>query len=1028
MEECFEFDLQRPRKSLITNFTFKITFSILFPFLYPVEEEFLSVAEELKPFAEQRMNLEPFSWLKDYSIDMDELYTELTLERLNNTKFGERGKILQNYTDMFKHDSKSPKGRKKVLMKGEAGMGKTSLGKKMGFDWVKGVFKMFSIIFFLTLRLMNPDDSIESVIMEQHPELEGLKMSKQKVGAILNKFGDRCLLILDGLDEHGQGQNDEVLKIIRNQKLLNCGILVTSRPHSTTDVQSFFPTVVRVGGFTEEEAKKFVVKFFTDETKIKQIMLFKPSDSRENGPVYKCPILLSLRCLLVKEEEFDLSETNLTIGDLYLRMVQCLYKKFTIRKNLQFEHNEFVTVIKSVGQLALLTLKSNNPLLLKSDVLKTVGNSAFEYGFFAGHENFRLSVNPTADICVTYPHRSLEEFFGSFGFILALDEGKSIDDILGPDCVKPILMTNPLFLEFCLWFLTTNIFKSPIMIFNKLVLFTAERLNFHTLNTSHVELMYPALCIREAFFNKNSLKLNFLKQVLEKCKCVRVLHIGLQTDIDRALSMVRKNQLSNSADEAEGILECMSHSLLSKLTLLSISERSLPTDINSNDFTISIDITEALSSNQIFKLLTKHDLLKRNPQVRVKITCNECDLSTLVQHTNQLHLVGLERQYPIPSISPIFASGEFPHCPQFTHFVAHRFQIDDSVPSTFLKAIRDGKFPELKRIEFKNCKVNDTVEWPEVPEFCLETGTNCDTSQMQNLVLNVTELISPRPLNFDPVMSVKSEKLSVLQLGITAIYYLQCLNNILKQGNMPNLLELSVQRPKPKYKIEIGTFLNDFDLTCTAKLETLRLRGFIFHPQDLGVLSKKLTHIQLCKLSLTYNSCFTGHLSTLLSHIFPRLKILKLKSCQLNSEDMVGLYQANFEGKLPKIEHLDISENDDINIGHLFTDSVQWNQLITLGISDHTILNYESEHLNSLQELHLLFPRNLTPVTRQWSHLKDIQFHGRALHNIVDGVERGMFPALKTMRLKKRVNFKDPDQLLFVFKLYKANIFVQKIT
>ena len=247
------------------------------------------------------MKLEPFPWLKDYLIDMDELYTKLTLEKRDNTRFGETGKTLGNYKDMFKEDSESgseaekpkrQKKRKKILSKGDPGMGKSTLGKKIGLDWAKGLFKMFSVIFFIVLRIVKPGDSIEDVIIQQTPELEGLHMSKEKVRKMLDKFGDRCLLILDGLDEHGLGQNDDVLKIIRNRKLLNCGVMVSSRPHSTKEIEGFFPTVVRVDVFTREEAEKYVSKFFKDKDKITEILEFKPSGSREDFPVHKCPILL----------------------------------------------------------------------------------------------------------------------------------------------------------------------------------------------------------------------------------------------------------------------------------------------------------------------------------------------------------------------------------------------------------------------------------------------------------------------------------------------------------------------------------------------------------------------------------------------------------------------------------------------------------------------------------------------------------------------------------------------------------------
>ena len=217
-------------------------------------------------------------------------------------------------------------------MKADPGMGKTTLGKKMTWDWAKGVFNDFSIVFFVSLKLVNPNDMIENAIKQQNPELEGLGVSQQKLKTLLNRYSKKILLILDGLDEHGLGPNGDILKMIRNQMLLGCPILISSRPHSTWGIERYFPTIVRVDGFTEEEAKKFVSNFFTDENKIEQIMEFRPSDSREDFPVHKCPILLSILCFLVNKREVNLSDTDITIGDLYFKMIKCLYKKYTIKK------------------------------------------------------------------------------------------------------------------------------------------------------------------------------------------------------------------------------------------------------------------------------------------------------------------------------------------------------------------------------------------------------------------------------------------------------------------------------------------------------------------------------------------------------------------------------------------------------------------------------------------------------------------------------------------------------------------------
>ena len=334
--------------------------------------------------------------------------------------------------------------------------------------------------------------------------------------------------------------------------MLKCGIVVSSRPHTVNEVKQHFPTIIRVDGFIEKEASKFVSKFFADESKIAQILQFKPSDSREDFPVQKCPILLSFLCLLAREEEIDLLDKDLAIGDLYLRIVQCLYKKFTIRKGVPFENSEFVQVLKTVGQLALRTLKANSPLLQRSDVLKIVGSSAFEYGFFAGHQDFKICTDPTVDIYVTYAHRSIEEFFGSFGFLQALNDGKSVDQILGSNCEKPIFLMNPLVMKFSLWLLSKEFFSSR-RIYDNFVAHTARRIDFYMFNISHIERFYPSMSIIKAISDNDSLKLEFFKHVFEQCKHVRVLNVKCKNsrEVEGVLGLIRKQ----SVEQVEHIID-----------------------------------------------------------------------------------------------------------------------------------------------------------------------------------------------------------------------------------------------------------------------------------------------------------------------------------------------------------------------------------------------------------------------------------------------------------------------------------------
>ena len=321
------------------------------------EEEFLTLAEELRPYTEKAMKIEPAPWIKDYMVDMDDLYTELTLEKIDNKPHRQVHRKLENYKELFPLQNpryvelgappaKLPRriGRKKILFKGDPGRGKTTLSKKIAWDWAKGLFTSVSIVFFVFLKLVKPGDAIENVIIKQTSALQGLHVTKEKIASILETFGDQCLVIFDGLDEYAFGQNEDVLKIVKDAKWLHSNVVITSRPHSTKLIEGDCDTIVSVEGFTRSEAEKFASRIITDQEKVKQILDFNPhrlnerrylrflNTENERYHLHNVPILLSFLCVLVKETDIDLSDSSINVGEIYWRMLICLYKKFTFRE------------------------------------------------------------------------------------------------------------------------------------------------------------------------------------------------------------------------------------------------------------------------------------------------------------------------------------------------------------------------------------------------------------------------------------------------------------------------------------------------------------------------------------------------------------------------------------------------------------------------------------------------------------------------------------------------------------------------
>ena len=641
------------------------------------------------------MKIEPFPWLRDYYVDMTKLYTELILEKIENELLGEKIVTLQGYEEMF-----NVQGRDKILIQADLGMGKTTLLKKIWYDWVRGVFKMYSMVFFVFLKFIQPGEQIENVFIKQTPELEGLGVSPQKLREILERFSDRCLLILDGLDEHGLGQNKDVLKIIKNQKLLDCGIIVSSRPHSTREVENDFPTVIRVGGFNNNEARRFISNFFTDEIEIEKIMKFTPSDVQAKFPIQQCPILLSFFCFLVAEHEIDLSDETISMGNIYTRLVKCLYKKYTIRKGIKFELNDFVQVLKSVGKLALTTLISNDPLLKRSEVHSVVGDFAFEYGLFAGHEDFRLSGDLIADIYVTYPHRSLEEFFGSFGFCQALSEGDSIEEILGTNSRNSLLLVNPLFLKFTLCFLSTTDFDFPQRkeCYDKITSYVASHIDSVEFDAIETSKEYPAFDVLSPTVATNSLKKSFYSETLAKSKSVKTFKIKFPhapffntTEVDKVLKLMNTNFFNNLTKIIVGNLE--------------------PQDTDDSALTLAIDSVYSSGVELLRLLMRDYNLSHRNPQVYLRLLyrigerCDVIELITeevkeLYKYIKQLHLLSNVILNNLPVLE---VHDKIPHCPVFRHLMVREYHIDGSVPSAFREALRDGNLDNFKIVTLWEC-------------------------------------------------------------------------------------------------------------------------------------------------------------------------------------------------------------------------------------------------------------------------------------------------------------------------------------
>ena len=86
------------------------------------------LAESLKEYTTRTTCIEMAPWAKAYTVPMQDIYTELTLEKIENKPTGPEGKRLEDYKELFDDKRCAPKARwkisKKILLKGDPGSGK----------------------------------------------------------------------------------------------------------------------------------------------------------------------------------------------------------------------------------------------------------------------------------------------------------------------------------------------------------------------------------------------------------------------------------------------------------------------------------------------------------------------------------------------------------------------------------------------------------------------------------------------------------------------------------------------------------------------------------------------------------------------------------------------------------------------------------------------------------------------------------------------------------------------------------------
>ena len=974
-----------------------------------LESDFEDLTARLRQHAADTVQIEMIPWVNEFTKNPNDTYIHPTLKKLKPDKAQ-----ISDYRELFPSVARlAAQPKRKILITGEQGFGKTTLSQKIYLDWVEGLFTTFSIVFFIQLKFVQSGHDLVDVIIEQTPGLRDSNFEKTRLRNCINTFGFRCLIILDGSSEHS-----DVAKRIIKQADECCNTLVTYLPHLSVSIEQYFETVICLQGFIDEQAISYCSIMSQHEERL--VLMRFCMDNFARGRLHVSPMLLLFTCILNRTVT-ELAN-DVPVADIFFRSIKFAYKKHVSSKQLDW--GKFENFFRSIGTVALRCLTSNNHSFSKRELGRDIRIQALASGILTELRGSSFSIGSSDDSLLVFAHSSFKYIFGAYSLVQSIGAGTLEERLQDPIMIP--LFHRPLFSHFALWF-TNNGFQpaseNQRRAYLKLKASIVDKIDIIELDLSQLCILYPAINVYFDKNNQDNMTLKLFEDALNMCKNIKHLLLdSSQVEFIKRISTLQ--------------------SILTKIAVIQISSNtSIPLchglTIPTGSTQSPIIIQSGMHEQHLRTLISSFVSLNRRPKMYILSSHFQKDICMPYHDSGIGELTEL---HVVPNVLSEFYSGlVLAACPYLTHLSLRNLQLTHGDVSHLRESKEEGNLPKLTFLDLSGSDVKGKMaelfksKWPKLTHLYLkqcvldETDLKVLSKSVESIsnlkvialkledkaefgllipsrILNVTELwLDCVKHQYDNLVDSLNEE-QCTRFGVLEIY--------MRDSPPENVM---VEQSKPSLSRETYPVWDDMRPLNVA-LTHLTLHRSIRTIQHMHMVTTSEYLTRLHKLDVSHSSGIAGSLSTLLCHSFPLLETLILSDCGLNPEDLECLAKASSKGRLPAVKHLDVSYNvfkssDDLE--SLFTESCRWKSLVHLNV--HGSSNHWFQFLNdkvrvgclsSLQELRLSMVGRFSPgCGARWSFLKTICIsyaqisQGSMLKAVRAFVEKGVFPSLDTLTL-----------------------------
>ena len=228
--------------------------------------------------------------------------------------------------------------RKRILLEGEPGIGKSTLTKQLCYKFAEGTFASeYKLVIRVVLRSLPSDTtlSVEDLVRSCTSDV-GTSLDEEDVSTLsqyitANK-GKDTLFIMDGYDEFPEElQEISLVADILNGKILpQSSFIITSRPRASVPLHDKIDRRIEVSGFREEEIEQFIRKYYGESSSSVADALLARLNSTMPRIKAMCfiPLILLMTCYV--NDVLDAPPD--TISDLFKSII-CLTVKRHFEKN-----------------------------------------------------------------------------------------------------------------------------------------------------------------------------------------------------------------------------------------------------------------------------------------------------------------------------------------------------------------------------------------------------------------------------------------------------------------------------------------------------------------------------------------------------------------------------------------------------------------------------------------------------------------------------------------------------------------------